>query len=511
VEEVEAAKVEEELAQSDFTEEEKAVVVENKIPVKNAKKARKLSPKSSRKLKSVVDAVESETKVIEDSGDSERAREFAESIDNTTDNVLNENDSFEKKYGVSAIDLLNEYNSFDKYGGDIDKAYENITGKPFDDARSYWARTDEQKKAYNNFLSELVNEVSESGLKFKNKVGSDSQLIIQPTSKKATVSKKSGVGSLQKVVANDEMRPNLQSVYFEEGNMIATDANQLVIIKQKESNDEILNQFKEAVVKRLGKLVGATQAKKEAEKYLLENKIGKDVSGKILDFKSGTVVDGKYPNYKAVIPYNTLYTGEINIQELIDLANGTNNVFKNIDSTANGILFDFKDGENVITIGFNPEILLNNLQALQSNGSTKVELGVSAPNRALTIKTDNGNFGLVMPLMLSEEGTVNRTLPIPIDVNLSEEDAKKEIDRLKKSKTDGFYARELAQAKKDKDEDDIKRYSEKVKEEEAENKARISDIEKRIKEASKTKPESVSIADKIRSLKVKCFVLNHPH
>lgn len=166
-------------------------------------------------------------------------------------------------------------------------------------------------------------------------------------------------------------------------------------------------------------------------------------------------------------------------------------------------MFDFKDGENVITIGFNPEILLNNLQALQSNGSTKVELGVSAPNRALTIKTDNGNFGLVMPLMLSEEGTVNRTLPIPIDVNLSEEDAKKEIDRLKKSKTDGFYARELAQAKKDKDEDDIKRYSEKVKEEEAENKARISDIEKRIKEASKTKPESVSIADKIRSLKVK--------
>jgi len=337
---------------------------------------------------------------------------------------------------------------------------------------------------------------------FKNKVGSDSQILIQPTSKKATVSKKSGVGSLQKVVANDEMRPNLQSVYFEEGNMIATDANQLVIIKQKESNDEILNQFKEAVVKRLGKLVGATQAKKEAEKYLLENKIGKDVSGKILDFKSGTVVDGKYPNYKAVIPYNTLYTGEVNIQELIDLANGTNNVFKNIDSKANAIVFDFKDGENTITIGFNPEILLNNLQALQSNGSTKVELGVSAPNRALTIKTDNGNFGLVMPLMISED-SINRTQPIPIDVFLSETEAKKEIDRLKKSKTDGFYARELAQAKKDKDEDDIKRYSEKVKEEEAENKARISDIEKRIKEASKTKPESVSIADKIRSLKVK--------
>lgn len=81
-------------------------------------------------------------------------------------------------------------------------------------------------------------------------------------------------------------------------------------------------------------------------------------NGKILDFKNGYIVEGKYPNYKAVIPQNIFQSEEQPIQKWIDIANGATLAMKNIGSETNILILDV-DGVIKIEMGVNAKIFLS--------------------------------------------------------------------------------------------------------------------------------------------------------
>jgi len=304
----------------------------------------------------------------------------------------------------------------------------------------------------------------------------DIQLEFTPTPPKQL--KTSGIESLGGIVIKDDLRPIMQGVYIDNEQYIAADANQLVIINKTESDNDLINKFRDAVIKAHTKLLGLKAATGYADEKVAELK--KDgLNGKILDFKNGYIVEGKYPNYKSVIPQNIWQSDEQPIQKWIDIANGATLAMKNIGSETNILILDV-DGVTTIEMGVNAKIFLSTLQALQANGAKTIRIGAQAANRAVTLHTDNGNLGLVMPIMIKTDGDKNvpRTTPTTLTVSVSKEAAEKEIKRLEKEikNPTGLYADEYKDAVKEKDDYGIKRYRQRLDEQIAENQAKIDEL-----------------------------------
>jgi DNA polymerase III sliding clamp (beta) subunit (PCNA family) len=107
----------------------------------------------------------------------------------------------------------------------------------------------------------------------------------------------------------DDLRPIMSHVYFDNGNMVSTDAHVLIKAKTSEFTDfdpselEILN----------GKFIHANTFKKilACKHVVVEEEGVKDLaSGDVYKFAK---VDGKYPNYEAVLPQGTLEIDQIGV------------------------------------------------------------------------------------------------------------------------------------------------------------------------------------------------------
>jgi len=478
----------------ELSQQEKEISKELKITENEAKRARAAKPKRTRKSKPIVEAIESETKVIEDSNDGERAADLIQTIEAAETAILkdsNVDESFDKKYGVSETELYKEYASLDKKQANIGKAYEALTGKELKGAE--WRASDEDKALYNQFVTDFLNAISKEGLILKAPIPIEGDVQLEYISTPIKPLKNKGVASLDGIVAKDEMRPALQGVYIDNGNYVATDANQLVIIKKTESDADVISKFREALVKQYSKIMGVKEATIVANN--ITNKLKEEgLNGKILDFKNGIVVDGKYPNYKAVIPNNILSTKEQPIQDWINIANGVVSAMKNIGSKVNILMLNV-EGDANLEIGVNAKLLLSSLQTLQANGAKTIRIGVKKHNVGITLNSDNGDLGLVMPIMTKSDNgdSVPRTVPKTIKVSVIDKKAgEAEIKRLESEikKSTSFYAKEYADAVKEKDDDGIKRYKKYLEEEKVENQERIDEIKNalnpdKLKEISK--------------------------
>lgn len=131
------------------------------------------------------------------------------------------------------------------------------------------------------------------------------------------------------------------------------------------------------------------------------------------------LTEGKYPNYKAVIPANGNITATVNREKFISTINRvaifSNESVKKIvlsfdDDTVNvmaeNLDYNNKASEgtfcsldgNRIKIGMNYTMILDVLNHIESE---YVKLNMSEPNRAITIKGDDSNkLFLIMPLSL---------------------------------------------------------------------------------------------------------------
>lgn len=372
--------------EAELTPEETTITEEIKITQDEAKRAKQASPKRTRKSKDITAVIESETKAVESSGNAARAKDLIETVEATEQSILTDRptkDTFEQKHGVSETAILQEMADMGKTG-DFGKAYENLTGK------------EPTIEAEIDFLSAVSSEGGRVKPKMSIEFTEENNTVetLALPKKKAT---KSGIDSLKEIVSDDITRPVMQGIYFEDGNMIATDAHKLTIIPQTESFDVIVDKAAEARYKTYKK--SDPSYTREKAKAQILGKLSGDLNGKIIDFLKGEVVEGKYPNYKSVIPdYKTSVT--VDAQKLIDEVNGARAVQNNLQNNVFAIGIEL-NGE---TLYFNPRLLADVVETLQGNGAKKFELlSEGQKNRAVVIKTDNGMTGLVMPLEVKGE------------------------------------------------------------------------------------------------------------
>ena len=225
---------------------------------------------------------------------------------------------------------------------------------------------------------------------------------------------------------NDDLRPIMSGVFFQISSdlscFVATDAHKLVKYERKDvKSDESI----EFIVpnKPLNILKNILQDQ-EAKTNVLYNK-----TNAIFNFSNFKLVcrliDGKYPNYDAVIPKENPNVLEVDRNQFLQAAKrssifsskSTNQVKLEIKGNklvikAEDIDFNNKSEETLdcnyngsdITIGFNSKFIVEMLSNLSSD-SIKLEL--SSPGRAGIISPspsndDNENITmLVMPIMLN--------------------------------------------------------------------------------------------------------------
>lgn len=225
---------------------------------------------------------------------------------------------------------------------------------------------------------------------------------------------------------NDDLRPVMSGVFFqitsENACFVATDAHKLVKYIRNDIKSESSVEFI-APNKPLN-ILKSILPEKKADVKVFYNK-----TNAIFSFLNFTLIcrliDGKFPNYEAVIPKENPNILEIDRNQLL---NSTKRASIFSSKTTNQVKFEIKgnllqisaedldfnnkaeetlecnyNGED-ITIGFNSRFIIEMLNNLSSE-LVKVEL--SSPNRAGLISPINQNDEnnqitmLVMPIMLS--------------------------------------------------------------------------------------------------------------
>ena len=210
--------------------------------------------------------------------------------------------------------------------------------------------------------------------------------------------------------SNDELRPQFCGVYFDNGFIVATDAHKLVKVETNINADFILPKKASQQLKNL--------LPKDTNVALQYNQ-----TNALFAFDNITIitrlVDGKYPNYEAVIPKENPNRLSINRQEFISVLKRME-VFAN--KQTNQIRLDLSEFETLISsedvdyrnkaketlngvysgqgmaIGVNAKFLVEMLNSLNCE---EVFLDMSEPNKAILINGEEGVNMLVMPLMLN--------------------------------------------------------------------------------------------------------------
>ena len=225
---------------------------------------------------------------------------------------------------------------------------------------------------------------------------------------------------------NDDLRPVMSGVFFQinsEGScFVATDAHKLVKYVRNDINSETSIEF---IVpnKPLNILKSIVPEKKSEVKVLFNNT---NAIFKFSTFKlTCRLIDGKFPNYEAVIPKENPNVLEIDRTQLLSstkrasiFSSKTTNQVKFeikgnlLQITAEDLDFNNKAEETLecnyngddIAIGFNSRFIVEMLNNLSSD-LVKIEL--SSPNRA----------GLISPVHQSNENEDITMLVMPIMLN----------------------------------------------------------------------------------------------
>ena len=194
---------------------------------------------------------------------------------------------------------------------------------------------------------------------------------------KPTISKITGIDSLKTIVAKDDLRPALECVLIEANHYVATDANNIILLNRPK-NDGLKTGALYDPNYKCTKIGGCSK-----EEYYRD-------------------IERGYPNYKAVLTENPVYTSDwVTIEPIIQhLKSGLEVIRKIYDwKKVYVVMVTSNVGEGHYRI----KDLLNILQILQSNGAKKIRLYTNnLENKNLNIETDNGNIALTTPVYMGD-------------------------------------------------------------------------------------------------------------
>ena len=168
---------------------------------------------------------------------------------------------------------------------------------------------------------------------------------------------------LEPFASDDDLRPNMTGMYFDDTGITCTDAHKLIVLPYPNPENKGIY----CTFKRCSKLVSG------------DFKI--DKSGKLIEKLGKETRDAKYPKYEAVIPIRDAKKqnhDKINLRKLLTYINVAEN-FANV--TTHQINFKYKGG----LIGFNSTFLKTICEAMLYLGYEDVWFHTSTPDRAVVV------------------------------------------------------------------------------------------------------------------------------
>ena len=237
----------------------------------------------------------------------------------------------------------------------------------------YKKSADKQGAVGSDFLKKVLKDLKKQNLKEEPR----GFINTEDFPVKPTISKITGIESLKTIVAKDNLHPALECVLIEADRYVATDLYNIILLNRPK-NDGLKTGALYDPNYKCTKIGGCSK-----HEYYRD-------------------IERGYPNYKAALTENPVYTSDwVAIEPIIQhLKSGLEVVRKIYDRKR---VYAVKITSNVGEGHYNLKYLLNNLQVLQSNGAKKIRLYTNKlENKSLNIETDNGNTAITSPAYVDD-------------------------------------------------------------------------------------------------------------
>ena len=248
----------------------------------------------------------------------------------------------------------------------------------------YKKSADKQGAVGSDFLKKVLKDLKKQNLKEEPR----GFINTEDFPVKPTISKVTGIDSLKTVVVKDKLRPALECVLIEADRYVATDAYNIVLLNRPK-NDGLKTGALYDPNYKCTNIGGCSK-----EEYYRDIEIG-------------------YPNYKAILTKNPVYTSDwVAIEPFIKhLKSGLEVIRKIYDWKR---VYVVKVTSNIGEGHYNLKYLLNDLQVLQSNGAKKIRLYTNKLDEKLNIETDNGNIVVTMAVYIGDRSNYDVISPLRI-------------------------------------------------------------------------------------------------
>jgi len=290
-------------------------------------------------------------------------------------------EKFTAKYGINPLKLVEDAN-LEMFGLIKSFGLQKILEEYIDKKNLKIDLTDE-------FFKELVECFAEAGEKFPENVKAFIQSKTEfeiPNKMVGSPKSKGTLENFKDIVGKDELRPVMSGVFVSEDGkeLVGTDAHKLVVLKT--------NYYRGYA----GKIIDLT-------KYIKSK-------GKIVDF-----IDGKYPNYNAIIlkelPYEERGLVTYSFYNYVKSVIEVKRLVETEIFSINMKLMTESSGETK-TFSFGYHILFDAFNFAMLNGWSDFRMRYSEPSRAMVLDFGDDNIILVMPIFSNQDflsGTIALT------------------------------------------------------------------------------------------------------
>jgi hypothetical protein len=281
---------------------------------------------------------------------------------------------FTEKYGISPLKLVEDAQI--EYVGRIKQVGLKSV------LESYIQEKKLNIEVNSEFEKNLVESFIEAGERFpeNGKISSleGNTLLSIPSINPSVPKSKGTLEDFKEIVGTDDLRPVMGGVFVSEDgkDLVGTDAHKLVIEKNSE-----FSEYSDKII--------------DLKTYLQTK--GKKIS----------LIDGKYPNYKFIIPqFSPNEVSDFDTYALYNFAKSTIAVHKLVDQTFFNINLKLPSNgnEQSITTSFNPVIAVDLLAFALAKGWTKFKLEYSDAIKTFLLNFGDGNLGILMPIINREGG-----------------------------------------------------------------------------------------------------------
>jgi hypothetical protein len=204
----------------------------------------------------------------------------------------------------------------------------------------------------------------------------------------------------KKIVSDDDLKPNLTGINYENGTATGTDAHKLLhIVADNNSQINYETNGNYYLVSDIEKVYNKLQPNETFKEYY--ERVGD--------------IGQKFPNWIKIVPQDYLFYKSFDLGYLNEILL---TIYKNklANSQTNAVAFEFDTKDGKFHIGFNAELLSNLCESMIMAGERMVNFYFIDPRRGIVIMNQQikfpkiakedfymkNNFGLAMPVMLDE-------------------------------------------------------------------------------------------------------------